>query len=310
MSQPTQRSADRGGGAGSGTAASDRTWTVLELLRWTTAHFSAKGIDTARLDAECLLAHALGLRRLDLYLQFEKPVTGDERARFRAMVVRRAGERVPVSLLVGEKEFWSLTLKVTPDVLTPRPDTETLVEAALGWLPDEGRAYRVLDLGTGSGAIALALARERPHARVTATDISAKALQIARSNADELRIGESVRFLEGSLFEPVRGEQFDLIVSNPPYLSREAAGDLPPELAHEPDEALFGGQDGFEVLRPLAAEVAARLMPGGRVAVEIDPGQADTVKGWFAAAGLMEVDTRRDLAGHTRVVSARRPEKS
>jgi release factor glutamine methyltransferase len=294
-----------------GRAQSDeRSWTVLELLRWTTGHFQAKGIDTPRLDAECLLAHALGLRRLDLYLEFEKPVSPDERSRFRELVVRRSSERVPVSLLLGEKEFWSLPLKVTGDVLTPRPDTETLVEAALGWLIEASHPYRVLDVGTGSGAIALAIAKERPHAQVTATDISPKALQIARINADELRIGESVRFLEGSLFAPVQGEQFDLIVSNPPYLAREAAKSLAPELAHEPDEALFGGHDGYEVLRPFAAEAAEMLCAGGWVAVEVDPGQAETVAGWFAETELSEINTRRDLTGRPRVVAARKPVKS
>jgi release factor glutamine methyltransferase len=211
---------------------------------------------------------------------------------------------------VGEKEFWSLALKVTSDVLTPRPETETLVETALGWMDDASRPYRVLDVGTGSGAIAHALIRERPRAQITATDISTKALQIARLNADQLHIGESVRFLEGSLFAPVRGEQFDLIVSNPPYLAREVAADLPPELAHEPDEALFGGRDGYEVLRPFAAGVAEMLVPGGRVAVEIDPGQAETVTGWFGETELTEIETRRDLGGRTRVVAARKPVKS
>jgi release factor glutamine methyltransferase len=288
----------------------EQSWSVLELVRWTTDHFRGKGIESARLDAECLLAHVLGLRRLDLYLEFDKPVSPSERARFRELVVRRSSERVPVSLLLGEKEFWSLSLKVSGDVLTPRPETETLVEAALGWLTDDSHPYAVLDVGTGSGAIALALATERPHARMTATDISTKALQIARMNADQLRIGESVRFLDGSLFAPVRGEQFDLIVSNPPYLAREAAEALAPELAHEPDVALFAGHDGYEVLRPFAAEVAEMLLAGGRVAVEVDPGQVETVAGWFAEAELEEIETRRDLAGRPRVVAARKPAKS
>jgi release factor glutamine methyltransferase len=136
-----------------------RTWTLLELLRWTTEHFQRRGIETPRLDAECLLAHALGMDRLRLYLEFEKPVLAEERARFRELVRRRADERVPVALLTGRREFWSLLLRVTPDVLVPRPETETLVEVALGLLPDSESEARILDLGTGSGAIALALAR-------------------------------------------------------------------------------------------------------------------------------------------------------
>jgi release factor glutamine methyltransferase len=291
--------------APNGDAAAERSWTVLELLRWTTDHFAAKGIDSPRLDAECLLAAALETDRLKLYLDFEKPVSPEERARFRALVVRRANERVPVSLLLGEKEFWSLTLAVTRDVLTPRPDTETLVEAALARLPDPEGTQRILDIGTGSGAIALALARERPQAQITATDISPAALQIARLNADQLHIGESIRFLEGGLYAPVQGERFDLIVSNPPYLARASATGLPPELAHEPEQALFGGADGYEVLKPLIAGAGEALLPGGSLIVEVGDGQAETVAGLFAEAGLIEVETLRDLGGHQRVVAGR-----
>jgi release factor glutamine methyltransferase len=303
---PSPGSAPAPGGRDRGEAERERTWTVLELLRWTTEHFSGQGIDTPRLDAEVLLAHALGVRRLDLYLQYDKPVLADERAGYRALVLRRSRERVPVSLLIGEKEFWSLSFKVTGDVLTPRPDTEVLVEAALARMPDLERAWRVLDVGTGSGAIALSLARERPNARIVATDVSPEALQIARLNADELQVGESVRFREGSLFDPVRGERFELIVSNPPYLARSIAESLDPELAHEPELALFGGDDGYAVLRPFAAGVAEMLEPGGWAAVEVDPGQVEAVSGWLAEAGLIEVEALRDLAGRPRVVVARR----
>jgi len=287
-------------------ASASRSWTVLELLRWTSEHFTAKGIETARLDAELLLAHALGTDRLRLYVDFDKPVLEDERSRYRELVKRRATDRVPVSQLLGEREFWSLSFKVTSDVLTPRPETETLVEAAVARLDDSSAPWRILDIGTGSGAIALSLAREHPQAAVTATDISPAALQIARENADQLQVGERLRFLEGSLFEPVEGEQFDLIVSNPPYLAGTSRQALPPELAHEPDEALFGGPDGYEVLRPLAAGVFGHLASGGHVLVEIDPGQAKQIAEWFAEAGLVEVETLRDLAGRPRGVAARR----
>ena len=279
---------------------------MLELLRWTTTHFQNKGIDTARLDAELLLAHALGSDRLRLYVDFEKPVLPDERARFRELVKKRGTERVPVSQLLGEREFWSSRFKVTRDVLTPRPETETLVEAALTRLPDRDATYRVLDIGTGTGAIALSLAQERPQAAVTATDISSLALQIARENADEMQVGERLRFLEGSLFEPIAGEQFDLIVSNPPYLARSSSQALPPELDHEPEVALFGGEDGYEVLRPFAAGVFEHMAPGASVLVEIGTGQAQKIAEWFAEAGLVEVETLRDLAGRPRGVVARR----
>ncbi|MBW2272240.1 MAG: peptide chain release factor N(5)-glutamine methyltransferase [Deltaproteobacteria bacterium] len=285
---------------------SQQTWTVLDLLRWTAQHFESRGIETARLDAELLLAHALGTSRLRLYLDFEKPVLEEERARFRELVRHRASERVPVSQLLGEKEFWSLNLKVSSDVLTPRPDSETLVSAALDRLPDPDGAYRVLDIGTGSGAIALAIAHERPKAMMTATDISTAALQIAGVNADQLQLSDRIRFLEGSLFEPVRGEEFDLVVSNPPYLARSEAGELPPELDHEPEEALFGGEDGFALLRPLVGAVVAHLVDGGGFAVELSPGQEDSVAQWCMEAGLVEIETLRDLARQPRVVAARR----
>jgi release factor glutamine methyltransferase len=286
-----------------GASGEDRVWTVLDLLKWTTDHFATKGIDTPRLDAELLLAHALGLRRLDIYLRYEEPVTAETRAHYRQLVVQRAGERMPVALLLGEKEFWSLPFKVTKNVLTPRPDTETLVEAALARLPDAERAYSVLDLGTGSGAIALALAHEKPLARITATDLSPLALEVARQNAEALGAGESVRFIEGDLFEPVRGELFDLIVSNPPYLARASAQALAPELAHEPEQALFGGDDGYAVLGPLAEQVRPMLEAGGWFLVELDPGQAATVIGWLEAAGLGEATILKDLAGRSRVVA-------
>ena len=284
----------------------DRTWTVLELLQWTTDHFAAKGLESPRLDAELLLAHALGLRRLDLYLRYEDPVAATERARYRELIGQRAGERMPVSLLLGEREFWSLRFRVTSDVLTPRPETETLVEAALARLPDAERDYTILDLGTGSGALALALAHEKPRARVTATDISAAALDVARGNAEALGLAEGVRFLEGSLFEPVREEQFDLIVSNPPYLARSGASALPPELAHEPAEALFGGEDGYSVLRPLFEQAGERLAPGGWLIVEVDPDQAKACVDWSVASGLEEAAAVKDLAGRRRAVVARR----
>lgn len=300
-------SGDADGPRGAGDAeAHSGVWSVLELLRWTTRHFASKGIETPRLDAECLLAHALGASRIALYVDFEKPVSPEERARFRELVRRRANERVPVAQLLGQKEFWSLSFKVSRDVLTPRPDTETLVEVALRHLPDAARSDRVLDLGTGSGAIALAIAKERPNARVTATDLSSAALRIARLNADELHIGVGLRFLEGSLFEPVSEEQFELIVSNPPYLARGAWQSFPPELRHEPEEALFGGEDGYEVLRPLVAQAKQRLAPGGWLAVEVDPGQASTVAAWCVEAGLEEVEVVCDLARRPRVVTGRK----
>jgi release factor glutamine methyltransferase len=291
-----------------GPAAAQKTWTVLALLRWTTQHFGAQGIETPRLDAECLLAHALGADRLRLYLDFDKPVQPVERVVFRELVRRRAGERVPVAQLTGRREFWSLPLRVTRDVLIPRPETETLVSVGLALLADLDGERRILDLGTGSGAVALALAREREKARVLATDISQAALAVARSNALSLGLSARVEFAHGPLFEPTRGQRFDLLVSNPPYLAQSEAKELPPELAHEPPEALFGGADGLAVLRPLIAHAPESLRPGGALAVEVAPAQAGTVAAMCTAAGLERVAIARDFAGRPRVVSAHAPE--
>jgi release factor glutamine methyltransferase len=287
--------------------AKSRTWTILELLRWTTQYFAERGIETPRLDAECLLASALGVDRMRLYLDFDKPASPDERDAFREWVRRRADERVPVAQLVGGKEFWSLPLLVTADVLSPRPDTETLVAAALERLPERDTDARILEIGTGSGAVALALARERPRARITATDISPAALKVAERNARELGLEGRIEFAEGNLFGPVVGRRFELVVSNPPYLAESERSQLAPELAHEPDVALFAGPDGLAVLRELVAGATAFLAPGGGFAVELAPDQAPTVAHWLREAGLGDVITHRDLAARPRVVSARGP---
>lgn len=281
------------------------TWTVLELLRWTTGHFTKQGIDTARLDAECLLAHALGTERLRLYLDFDKPVEESERARFRDLVKRRGSERVPVAHLTGKKEFWSLPLRVTPDVLTPRPDTEALVQAALDLLPSSEREATVLDVGTGSGAVALALLSERPGLRALATDVSPAALVVAGGNAAGLGLADRLELREGSLYGPAFARRFDLVVSNPPYLALAEAPGLAPELAFEPREALFAGPEGTECLRALVAGAADHLEDGGALAVEIAPGQASAVAGWMREAGFEEVRVHEDLGRRPRVVSGR-----
>jgi release factor glutamine methyltransferase len=279
---------------------------VLELLRWTTAHFAERGIETARLDAECLLAHALGTTRLGLYLDFEKPVFDAERAGFRELVRRRAAERIPVSQLVGRKEFWSLPLRVTRDVLTPRPETEILVAAALELLPPAGcTPIRVLDLGTGSGAIALALAKERPDLALIAVDLSQKALKVAQQNAEELGMAERIRFLAGDGFEPVKGLRFHAVVSNPPYVDPAQRTALPPELEHEPELALFAVEAGLGMLRRVAAEAPDWLEAGGALILEHAPDQADAVARACREARFGEVALRRDLSGKPRVTSAR-----
>jgi release factor glutamine methyltransferase len=285
-------------------AAPDRVWTVLELLRWTTQHFAERGIETPRLDAECLLAHALGCDRLRLYLEFDKPVVESERAVFRELVRARARRRVPVAQLTGVREFWSLPLRVSADVLVPRPDTETLVEAALELLPEAAARARVLDLGTGSGAVALALAKERPRAVVVAIDRSREALRIAQHNAETLGMAERIHFLRGDWTAPLAGA-FDCVVANPPYLAEAERTGLAPELAHEPAAALFAGATGLEALDRLCQQVPSFLGNGGGVAFELAPDQAGQVQKWLGQAGLATA-VRRDLAGRARVVVGRR----
>lgn len=284
-----------------------KNWTVLELLRWTTKYFQEHELENSRLDAECLLAHALGCDRLRVYLDFEKPVTDAERARFRELVQRRAKERVPVALLTSHKEFWSLPLHVTSLVLTPRPDTETLVASALDFLRERDKAYRVLDLGTGSGAVALAIASERPHASVTATDVSSAALAVARANVEALGLQDRVRCIESDWFAALADEVFDLIVSNPPYLADAEAATLAPELAHEPEIALFAGPTGLEALQQIGTQAQQYLHAGGLLALEIAPNQAKTVQEHLQSAGFVDVKILKDLAGRARVVEARSP---
>jgi len=284
--------------------AEDKVWSVLELLRWTTDHFAARGLRSARLDAEILLAHALDCDRLRLYLEFEKPVEEAERERFRALVRARGNERVPVAYLTGSREFWSLPLRVTPDVLIPRPETEALVEAVLGIFAEPDAIGHVLDVGTGSGAIALALARERPALEITATDCSVAALKVARENARRLECEARIRFLEGDLLAPVRGESFDAIVANPPYLARVEADSLAPELRHEPELALFAGETGDEVARALIRAAPGVLAPGGSLAIEIDPRHRQALADECTRRGFVVAETRHDLAGHARVLVA------
>lgn len=286
-------------------SANAKSWTVLELLRWTQGHFASRGIESPRLDAECLLAHALGSDRLRLYLDFDKPVEAAERARFRELVQRRADERVPVAQLTGRKEFWSLSFEVTPEVLIPRPETETLVAWLLDALPDRETELDVLDVGTGSGAIAVALASELPKARFTATDVSPAALALAERNALAHGVADRIRFVPGDGFAPVAGRRFDAVLANPPYVAERDAAGLAPELRHEPRGALFGGPDGTGLLRRFAAEVGGHLAPGGRAAFEVGSDQAGSVAAWLAAGGLRDVEVRRDLAGRQRIVVGR-----
>ena len=268
-----------------------RGTTVREALESALVALEAADVDTPRLDAQVLLAHVLGADRSALFLSPGRELTPDEAGRFRDLVTRRWREREPVAYLTGVKGFRRLELAVDPRVLVPRPETEHLVEAALG-LPE---GARVVDVGTGSGAVALALKDERPDLRVVGTDVSADALAVARTNA--ARLGLDVEFLHGDLLEPVTGG-VDAVVSNPPYV--EAGAALAPELAREPAGALFAGDDGLDLVRRL---IPAALGPF--LALEVGRGQADAVAALCREAGFREVSLVADLAGIDRVVVAR-----
>ena len=268
---------------------------VREALDSAVVALSAAGVDTPRLDAEVLLAHALGIDRLALVTDRERAVEGPAVRAFQDAVRRRSVGREPVAYITGVKGFRHLDLHVDGRVLIPRPETETLVEAAL----DLPRGARVVDVGTGSGAVALALKDERPDLDVVATDTSADALAVARANA--ARLGLDVAFVEGDLLDGAGA--VDAVVSNPPYV--EDGAPLAPEIArHEPPVALYAGGDGLAVIRRLAAEAgasAARLL-----ALEVGMGQADEVAVVLRDAGFATTETRRDLAGVERVVIGRR----
>lgn len=255
-------------------------------------------------DADLLLAHALGRSRTWLLAHGDDGITAAEAARFTALVERRAAGE-PVAYLTGSRGFWTLDLAVTPATLVPRPETELLVELALERIPADAQA-RVADLGTGSGAIALAIAKERPRARVLATDAREAALEVARGNARRNRIG-NVEFRHGDWLAPLHGERFDLIASNPPYI---ALGDPhldEGDLRFEPPSALSSGSDGLDAIRAIARAAPAHLRAGGWLLLEHGREQGGAVRALLHEAGFAEVATERDLEGRDRVTLGRKP---
>lgn len=290
----------------------DPPWTILSILKWTTSYFTSHDIESPRASAEILLAHVLGLKRIDLYIRYDQPLIRDELDRFKAAIRRRV-RREPVAYIVGEKEFWSLPLAVTPDVLIPRPETECLVEAALAVLPpgaDAGHGLRILELGTGSGAVALALAAERRTAFIAASDRSERALGVARANAGRLGMEERIHFFRGDWFSCLRPGRtcFDLILSNPPYIPSAEIDRLQPEVArYEPRGALDGGVDGLSAIRAIIGQAPGYLRPGGHLLLEIGHDQSAAVGSIAGASGeYAEWTFLRDYSGHLRVASIRR----
>jgi release factor glutamine methyltransferase len=290
----------------------------LELTRLAAEHLAARGVADARLDAELLLAHVLGLRRLDLYLQFERPVGPDDVAAYRE-VIRRRARREPLQYITGEAAFREIVVRVDPRVLIPRPETEVLVGEVLGavGVGVSGTGTRVgsgggdtrllgLDIGTGSGAIALSLLREGAFARVVATDVSPGALEVAAGNAASLGLEARLELRRGSVWEPIgEGERFHVIVANPPYVMESERAALMPEVRdHEPEGALFGGADGLTVIHEIVSGAPSRLHAGGVLALEVGPTQARAVAELMADAGLVGPRVVADLSGRDRVVLA------
>ncbi|HEY7724313.1 MAG TPA: peptide chain release factor N(5)-glutamine methyltransferase [Anaeromyxobacteraceae bacterium] len=278
----------------------DRTWTPLRLVAWTQGYLARAGAGAPRLDAELLLAHALGCDRLRLYLDFDKPLGPGELAAYRELVRRRA-EGEPTAYLTGRKEFLGHALRCDARALVPRPETELVAEAAIAALPEEGL---LLDLCTGSGCIAVAAALARPRARVLATDLSAEALSLARENAEAL--GARVDLVQGDLFAPVDPAlRFDVVVANPPYVPAAELAGLPREVRREPALALDGGEAGLAVARRIVAAAPARLRPGGALVLEMHESHRETLPRLCREAGFDSADARDDLARLPRYVVAR-----
>jgi release factor glutamine methyltransferase len=290
--------------------AETENWTVGRLLQWTAEYLGRHGSDSPRLDAEVLLAESLGCQRIQLYTAFDTAPGDEVRAAFRELVRRRA-EGTPVAYLVGRREFYSLTFRVTPDVLIPRPETEFLVIALLDLArqrPAE-QDLAVCDVGTGSGIIAVCAAKYLPKSRVTAVDLSPAALEVARGNAAQHGVEGKIELVESDLLAAVPAERkFDFIVSNPPYVSEGEMESLAPDVREfEPRLALVAGQRGTEVIEALLPQAAERLVAGGYLLLEVSPMVHDSVRSLVEADGRFELGpTVKDLARLPRVVRAMR----
>jgi release factor glutamine methyltransferase len=306
-------------------AASQPAWTIVELLRWTADYLRDKGVLEPRASAEVLLAHVLNLSRLDLYLRYDQPLSPEELARFKSLVVRRRqGE--PVAYLTGHKEFWSLDFQVRSGVLIPRPETEILVASALEaartmiglelkvqepneFARPEKNVLWGLEIGVGSGAVVVALARELPQMAWLALDLSETSLTVARDNARRHGAADRLRFVRGDLLSGLNpAPRFALLVANLPYVSRAQYEQLPREIRDfEPQQALWGGEDGLSLIRPLTQEAHRYLRPGGCLALEVGEGQASEVLELLRQTGAYQgLETLADYQGIPRVLRGMR----
>lgn len=289
-------------------STADAAWTVQRILQWTAGFLADRGVESARLESELLLAHARGCPRIRLYTDFEAVVPQDQRARMRELVQRRA-RREPLAYIIGEREFYGRPFFVGPGVLVPRPETELLIDLALESLPADAPLH-IADVGAGSACIAVTMAVQRPSYRITATELSRQALDFAARNIARHEVGDRVQLLQGDLLLPIRetGERsLDAVLSNPPYIRDGDMDGLAPEVVeYEPCEALAGGPDGLDCIRRLVEQSAKVIRPGGFMALEIDPPQADSVSRLLEQSGFRGVLVKRDLNGDDRIVAALR----
>lgn len=283
------------------------TWTISSLLDWTTIYFTNHKIAEPHLEAEVLLAHALGIKRIQIYTMHDRVLSEEELAAFKKLILRRI-KMEPTAYIIGYRPFMSLDFDVTSDVLIPRPETEILVEEAIGLIKQsEKEPVSVLDLGTGSGAIAVSIAKYCANTSILATDISKPAIEIAKSNAKKHGVTDKITFLAGDLFSPVgKTLKFDIIVSNPPYITASEIEALQPEISkYEPVRALDGGPDGLAYYRKIAAQAPAYLSEKGALLLEIGAGQSESVAEMIRTTGVFPAIKRiRDHSGIERVILA------
>jgi release factor glutamine methyltransferase len=293
--------------------AEQKVWKTLDLLKVTTEHFKKKNIESSRLDAEILLAHTLGCKRIDLYVHFDRPVPPEKLAAFREVVRQRSAGK-PVKYILGKCEFMSLEFTVNESVLIPRPETEVVVEAAIEKLQamTDRPEPLVLDLGTGSGCIAVSIAVEIRNARLIATDVSSEALAVAKTNAERHGVAGRIQFLQGDFLDAVAGAGIeglvDLVVSNPPYVSEAELPTLPPEVRlYEPKTALVAGPDGLAACKKIVPGAPAFLRPGGWLVLEMGRGQFESVRALAeAAGGYEEISAVKDALNIDRAFLARK----
>jgi len=284
-------------------SASADVWTVRRILEWTTGFLKQKGVESPRLEAELLLAHARQCQRIRLYTDIDEELTDAQRVQMRESVQRRA-KREPLAYIIGTREFYGRRFEVGPGVLIPRPETETLVDTCLERIPKD-QPRTVAEVGFGSGCIAITIARQRPLCKVTATDVSARAMEIASRNVQQLEVSDRVTLLSGDVLEPLLadGAMFDGLISNPPYIRDDERESLAPEVSqHEPAEALFAGTDGLNIVRRIVAGASNILKPGAFIALELDPAQCDAVAKLLKASGFGTTAVRCDLSGNKRIV--------